>query len=323
MIRPAFLTIACASLSACAGGAAAAPPSAVLLAARLVSDQPAGPKQSAPVSGPAAQPYGSDAHAASRPSTLLASPRIDAARRAAVHEPSPDDYIGAVQVYAWGDGAIYRLYTAPSRVSDIALQPGEALVSVAAGDTARWVIGDTSSGTGAARRTHVLVKPSAPGLATNLVIATDRRVYHVELESGGKAAMAGISWSYPDDSLLALNRGPRAADSPVAAGVAIETLNFDYRIEGDNPPWRPLRAFDDGHQVFIEFPPTLPEGDAPPLFVTGEGGRAELVNYRQRGRYYVVDSLFAAAELRLGERRQQIVRIVRQNSAPRFERSGS
>ena len=85
-----------------------------------------------------------------------------------------------MQVYPWSEGALYRLYTAPGEVSDIALQAGENLVSVAAGDTARWVIGDTASGSGAARRTHVLVKPSAAGLSTNLVIATDRRVYHVE-----------------------------------------------------------------------------------------------------------------------------------------------
>jgi type IV secretion system protein VirB9 len=56
------------------------------------------------------------------------------------------------------------------------------------------------------------------------------------------------------------------------------------------------------------------------LFVTGEGGRPELVNYRVRGRYYVVDRLFAAAELRLGERRQQVVRIVREDK--RSGRSG-
>jgi type IV secretion system protein VirB9 len=30
-----------------------------------------------------------------------------------------------------------------------------------------------------------------------------------------------------------------------------------------------------------------------------------------RGRYYIVDRLFTAAELRLGERHQKIVRIVR------------
>jgi type IV secretion system protein TrbG len=248
--------------------------------------------------------------------------RIEAANRAAAQEPNRDSYVGAVQVYPWAEGALYRLYTAPEQISDIALQPGETLISVAAGDTARWVIGDTASGAGAARRTHVLVKPSAAGLATNLVIATDRRVYHVELESNPNAAMASISWSYPEDPLVAL-RGSQPPDTAVAPEVAVEALNFNYRIEGDSPAWRPLRAFDDGRQVFIEFPPGLGQGEAPPLFVTGESGRAELVNYRLRGHYYVVDRLFAAAELRLGERRQQVVRIVREDWRRGRRRSGS
>lgn len=234
------------------------------------------------------------------------------ADQAAVHEPSADSYVGAQQIYAWTDGALYRLHAEPEQVSDIALQKGEELVSVAAGDTARWVIGDTSSGTGANRRSHVLVKPSSSGLRTNLVIATDRRVYHVELDSRSTSRMAGIAWTYPDDSLLALDRS-LGAGAPVASGVSVEQLDFNYRIEGDKVPWRPLRAFDDGRQVFIEFPPSLARGEAPPLFVTGGDGRAELVNYRLRGRYYVVDRLFAAAELRLGGKHQKVVRIVRQD----------
>ena len=239
--------------------------------------------------------------------------RIDAANRAAVREPERDAYINAVQVYPWSEGAIYRLYTAPERVSEIALQPGEALISVAAGDTVRWVIGDTTSGTGTGRRTHILVKPSAAGLETNLVITTDRRLYRIEVESNASSSMAGISWTYPQDALLAMKRAEGAAEAarPVAEGVAVEALNFDYSIGGDQPSWRPVRAFDDGRQVFIQFPASLGQSEAPPLFVVGEGGRAELVNYRLRGRYYVVDRLFAAAELRLGERRQQVVRITR------------
>jgi type IV secretory pathway VirB9-like protein len=47
------------------------------------------------------------------------------------------------------------------------------------------------------------------------------------------------------------------------------------------------------------------------LFVLGETGDAQLVNYRVVGRFYIVDRLFAAAELRLGEKKQAIVRIVR------------
>lgn len=228
----------------------------------------------------------------------------------------------ATQVHPWWNDAVYHLATAPERVSDIALQPGETLIAVAAGDTARWVIGDTTSGSGATRRTHILVKPAASGLRTNLVITTDRRVYHLELASGAKA-MTGIAWTYPQDELLALRRAEAAlaAAEPVAGPVAVERLNFNYAIEGDAPVWRPVRAFDDGSQVFIEFPPSMATGEAPPLFVIGSSGKAELVNYRLRGRYYVVDRLFGAAELRLGEKRQQVVRIVRAN-ADRRRRSG-
>jgi type IV secretion system protein VirB9 len=312
MIRSAFLILASTiGLSVCASSAAAAPPSAAFLAARLLSDPPAEPKTAALLadsSGPRRLPRATP-RTSRAPSPLV---RVEAANRKAVREPAGDFYVGAVQVYPWVEGNLYRLYTAPEQVSDIALQPGESLISVAAGDTARWVIGDTASGSGTARRTHILVKPSAAGLSTNLVIATDHRVYHLELESNARSAMASISWTYPEDALLALRAAsPGAIAETVAAGVAVEALDFNYRIEGDRPPWRPLRAFDDGRQVFIEFPPTLPQGEAPPLFVRGEGGRAELVNYRLRGRYYVVDRLFAVAELRLGETRQQVVRIVR------------
>ena len=223
----------------------------------------------------------------------------------------------------WWDGAVYRLDTAPGRVSDIALQPGESLIAVAAGDTARWVIGDTTSGSGPTRRTHILIKPAEPGLRTNLVITTDRRVYHLDLASGA-IAMTGIAWTYPQDELLALRRAQEAlaAAEPVAAPIAVERLDFGYAITGDQPPWRPVRAFDDGAQVFIEFPPGLESMEAPPLFVVGASGDVELVNYRKRGRYYVVDRLFGAAELRLGAKRQQVVRIVRTGGPGRHKRRG-
>src|SRR3546814_5827793 len=63
-------------------------------------------------------------------------------------------------------------------------------------------------------------------------------------------------------------------------GVDVFALNFRYRIDGDRAPWRPARAFDDGRQVFIEFPAGISQGEMPPLFVTGAAGDAELVNYR-------------------------------------------
>lgn len=239
--------------------------------------------------------------------------RVRAAAAAAVKEPRAQDYRGAIQTYAYVEGAVYRLVTAPEHVTDIALQPGETLVAVAAGDTARWTVGDTTSGAGDARRVHIMIKPLAASLATNLIITTDRRVYHLALASTARTAMAAVSWTYPHDSLLAIERAANATRAAIEARPAVDPvrLDFGYRISGDKPAWRPLRAFDDGRQVYIEFPATLGQGEAPPLFVTGEAKTPELVNYRVNGRFYVVDRLFDRAELRHGTKRQTVVRIVR------------
>jgi len=276
---PLFLFVPALGLGACAGHAAGAPPAALTLARRL-ADAP-------------------------QTATKAVIPGSAAMDRGAAREPAGLAGVDSSAVDSWREGRLYRLETAPGRVSDIMLEPGEALVSVAAGDTARWIIGETSSGSGPGRRTHVLVKPTEAGLATNIIIATDRRVYHVEAASGGDQSVRSLSWTYPDDALLAIRKSAGLA----AAGPG--AMNVGYSIEGDRPSWRPVRAFDDGEHVFIEFPPGLAQGEAPPLFVRpAEGGTAP-VNYRVRGRYYIVDRLFSEAELRLGEKPQQVVRIVR------------
>lgn len=243
--------------------------------------------------------------------------RVDVANQAALREPTKDGYVNAVQVYPFTEGALYRLYAAPEEVSDIALQPGEGLTAISSGDTVRWVVGDTLSGTGSSKQVHVLVKPFAAGLKTNLVITTDRRTYHLSMESTERTAMAAISWTYPQDALLSLQKQNAHAESaaPIANGISLENLHFRYEITGDKPPWRPLRTFDDGSKVFIEFPARIDQGEAPPLFVVGADGDNQLVNYRVRNNYYIVDRLFAAAELRLGSSPQQAVRISRTDVA--------
>jgi type IV secretion system protein VirB9 len=258
------------------------------------------------------------------PAAAQPAARVDAANRAATREPTPSGYLDAVQVYPYSEGALYRLYAAPERVSDIMLEAGEEITSVAAGDTVRWTVGDTTSGSGEAKRTHILVKPFAAGQHTNLVITTSRRVYRLQLSSTAATAMTAISWTYPADALLAYRKEVEAAEAakPIAAGIEVERLNFDYRISGDKPAWAPLRAFDDGRQTWIEFPASIAVGEAPPLFILGAKGKAELVNYRMAGRYYVVDRLFGAAELRLGGKRQDVVRITRGGQTKRRKGRG-
>jgi type IV secretion system protein VirB9 len=249
--------------------------------------------------------------------------RIKQANAAARVQPVRNGFINAVQVYPFSGGALYQVYTAPGNITDIALQDAEQLTGsgpVAAGDTVRWIVGDTESGAGTTKKIHILVKPTRPDLVTNLVINTDKRTYLLELRSTEKTYMASVSWQYPEDQLIALRRQNQAAETaaPIASGIDISALNFRYAIEGDNPAWRPLRAFDDGDKVYIEFPASIRQGEMPPLFVIGPAGGSELVNYRANRNYYIVDRLFAAGELRLGDKdSERRVRIVRTDGRPR------
>jgi type IV secretion system protein VirB9 len=249
--------------------------------------------------------------------------RVDRANAAARVQPSRSGYVNAVQVFPFTEGALYQVYAAPGQVTDIALQEGEQLTgSVAAGDTVRWIIGDTESGPANAKKIHILVKPTRPDIITNLVINTDRRTYHMELRSTEKTYMASVSWLYAQDQIIALRRQNEAAEAamPVDTGLDIDRLRFRYTIEGDAAPWRPLHAFDDGRKVYIQFPRGIAQGEMPPLFVTGpDGNTSELVNYRVRGTHMIVDRLFAAAELRLGDKgTERRVRIVRTDGSGRL-----
>jgi P-type conjugative transfer protein TrbG len=257
--------------------------------------------------------------------TGRASPqaRVEQANAEARVTPTPEGYVNAIQVWPYSEGALYQVYTSPGRVTVIALQAGEDLVTVAAGDTVRWIVGDTTSGNGISRRVNVMIKPTRSGLKTNLVITTNRRTYLVELASTEAAWMASVSWDYPKDELLALQAQAQAADAeaPVATGMSLENLRFRYAITGANPPWKPLRAFDDGQRVYIQFPVGIAQGELPPLFVIGPQGDGQLVNYRYHAPYYIVDRLFGAAELRLGGTKAVVVRIERTDGVA--ARSGS
>jgi type IV secretion system protein VirB9 len=240
--------------------------------------------------------------------------RIEVANDAARVEPRKQGYFNAVQVFSYSPGALYQIYAAPGQITDIALEPGEQLTGsgpVSAGDTVRWVVGDTESGSGDTRRVHIMVKPTRASIETNLVLNTDRRTYLIELRSREKPYMPSVAWFYPE------NRVARAqAVPPTPVLPEPPQRRYRYALEGDNPSWRPVGVYDDGRKVYVEFSPGIVQREMPPLFVIGPDGQPEIVNYRTYRNLLIVDRLFAAAELRLGGDTQQRVRIVRSDGKP-------
>lgn len=158
----------------------------------------------------------------------------------------------------------------------IDLEPGERLVTKPlAGDMkpgGRWYVGTAPVGADSAN-TLVWVKPTDCGLATNLVLSTDRRVYTLALESPAcdragdrtraRGAASHFTFYFPDSTVpgavprpaqmaqmpagaapagrdLTLARyralyGAESASGAALAGIPVDVarMNFDYRVKRD------------------------------------------------------------------------------------------
>ncbi|WP_343699604.1 P-type conjugative transfer protein TrbG [Caulobacter sp.] len=234
--------------------------------------------------------------------------------------PSSAAYVNSALFYDFEPGRIYTIQTSPRFLTTIQLRAGEKLIAKAAGDTVRWVLGETVAGSGETAQVTVFVKPIRPGLRTNIVLTTDQRTYLIDASSNAAASYTSVmAWNYPQEEARSAaadrQQALAAAAVSIAPDVVVDRLNFRYRIDPRDrraPAWTPVRVFDDGQKTYIEFPADLSTRSAPPLFLLGDRDRAELVNYRQSGVYYVIDRLIERAELRLGEKRQDVVRITRQ-----------
>jgi len=284
-------------------------------------DAPADTVESMPVADTAV-PYESLADRSPAPSRAGGQRANTLANAEARAVSEADVFIGGVRVFAWSPGRVYEVWTAPLKVTTLTLGPGETLVSKAAGDTVRWQIGEVTSGEGAGQRRHVLIKPLQRGLETNLVLTTSRRVLILDLKSGGVDGFnAAVAWDAGGlQEVVPLNvPAEQQVRVPDPAVTPVGPLDAHYAVEpqGRRPRWMPASVFNDGQRTFIAFGADLQIDEAPALFVVAPDGEAQLVNYRQAGGLFIVDRVFDRAELRLGDRRPQVVRIRRLQGAVR------
>ena len=210
---------------------------------------------------------------------------------------------GHKTVYQFGGGQA-SLVCAPLRLCLVELQAGERVSpngGIQLGDTARW---QATPAVGAGNVTSVVLKPAAVGLETNLVVVTDKRIYHVNLVSRERDYMPAIAWTYPDDADQAWKAyfngsGNTGGAAAVGGGVSLAGLDFGYRISGcDGCGWKPVRVYTDGKQTVVEVPDGIAE--MPALMVINGAGDENLVNYRVNGNRFIVDQVFPEAVLVVG-----------------------
>ncbi|WP_025902247.1 P-type conjugative transfer protein TrbG [Tatumella sp. UCD-D_suzukii] len=217
------------------------------------------------------------------------------------------------------DGSVKYLFGAtlptlvcsPLQVCSIRLQPGEVVSDVHVGDSVRWKITPATEGQGANVTTMLIVKATDAALSTNLLITTDRRVYTIKLVSTQRSWIPVLSFDYPEDvqsEWAAYHKrvATQTYNNTLPTGQNVANLDFNYRMSGDSPSWKPLRVYSDGVKTYIQFPSANFNSEAPALVALGDDGglfrspSQQIVNYRVIGDRYVVDKVLDSAALIVG-----------------------
>lgn len=197
----------------------------------------------------------------------------------------------------------------PFQQTIITLEPGEKFTSITSGDPSNlsYLVAVSGASTGTETQ-QVLVKPSADRLSTNLIIATDKRIYNILVVVGGPKdkITRNVSFWYPDDMLNKVNEGidkqnDIALNAEKTPQLDLSKANFNYKIDtDDNPSWTPVRVFDDGKRTWIEFPAGIDNKNLPTVLIQSDSGNLVKYNVSYYSPYYVIQGVFGRAKLIAG-----------------------
>jgi len=202
----------------------------------------------------------------------------------------------------------------PFQETIITLQAGEKFTSITSGDPQNlsYMVAVSGSSTGTETQ-QVLVKPGLSKMSTNLVIATDKRVYNILIVVGASKnkVTRNVAFWYPDDMTASINQKiEKQNDVDMNAErtpqLDLSKANFNYKISGDEPSWTPVRVFDDGKRTWIELPKGADNKSLPSILVQSASGQDTKYNQAFYSPYIIVDGIFGQAKLIQGVGSNQV-----------------
>lgn len=227
----------------------------------------------------------------------------------ALVNPAPAEYVNDMQdainaqgnstmTFAYSPTQIYKIYCRRGYLTDLAFRKGETIQFVGGGDTAGWAVSSaTVDGV-----PHLYIKPVVEVSTTNLIITTDKRSYQLIVHSADWYNPM-VTWTYAAEDrqdMLRNEQKEQALRTTSVNATSVENLDFNYRIKGKNKEYCPEMVFSDGMRVYLKFA-KLPQRQVP-IFVQEQGNRMmTLINYHQKDNYYIIETPFEKAQLRVNE----------------------
>ncbi len=197
----------------------------------------------------------------------------------------------------------------PLHLCSIKLQEDEHITNISIGDSVRWKVQSATAG----KYPVLVIKPTTDNLKTNLIAMTDAgRVYYMTLVSSKNKWIPIISFYDPQKLVEVVTQSEaeklrietesdkKKADATIASipGDDITSMDFDWAMSGSSEI-KPIRIFSSNGHTYIQMVDSMRFKDAPAIFSV-INGEQQLVNYKTKGAYYIVDSVPEKINLVLG-----------------------
>lgn len=190
---------------------------------------------------------------------------------------------------------VYRLQGFVGYEIELVFEEGERFVGQGGGDLEGVTFG--------AHEHHLILKPKAANVGTNLVIYTDRRAYRLDYEVAARRpdprrdeVMYAVRFVYPPKPQLERTLAEQL-EIELARGVVSRPRNVDYWFCG-NALLKPVAASDDGVHTRLSFGA---RAELPALFVRNEDGSESLLNFSIEQGEVVIHRVAQAFVLRRGK----------------------
>jgi type IV secretion system protein VirB9 len=202
---------------------------------------------------------------------------------------------GRVRSTAYNAEEVYRLYGYVGYAIELIFEEGETFAGDAGGDLDGLTVGHYEN--------HLILKPKAPNVGSNLVIYTNRRSYRFDYSATARRPGAGtdpvmyaVRFTYPGLAKPAPS-DTQQVNRDLAAGAALRLKNLDYWYCGSQEI-RPIAASDDGVRTRFTFGA---RAELPAVFLRNADGTESLVNTNVENGDVVIQRIAARFILRRGQ----------------------
>lgn len=175
---------------------------------------------------------------------------------------------------------LLTVHTTPGQPTYLLLPEGERLAAPLALDEEQWVSALVEMGQAEQRRETVVVRPLTLGvvLKTGLLFRSGL-FFFLELVSAAKGGWLAVECSLPQ---VLMDAPPASAMAPaplLPPQIALDHYDDAYTIttKAKQVPWLPTRAFRDGRNTFLLFPPAIAATRAPVVYALASKKKRILV----------------------------------------------